>query len=70
MTRNRVLWFILIVALTTPVLLAAFRGNEGLTVDVWGNSLVFAAAIATGNALVWSRRSEQAPTAHAPAGRR
>lgn len=70
MTRNRVLWFILIVALTTPVLLAAFRGNAGLTVDVWGNSLVFATAIATGNALVWSRRSEQAPVAHASAGRR
>lgn len=59
MTRSRVLWFLSVLLLATPILLATFGRHNGLTVDVWGNSLVVAAGIATANALVWGKREAE-----------
>jgi ABC-type transport system involved in cytochrome c biogenesis permease component len=59
MTRSRVLWFLLVLPLVTPLLLAAFRENEGLTSEVWANSITVAAAIAAGNALIWGKRESE-----------
>ncbi len=59
MTRSRVLWFLLVLPLATPILLAAFREDDGLTRDVWANSITVAAAIAIGNALVWGKKESE-----------
>jgi hypothetical protein len=57
-TRSRVLWFFAVLAVATPVLLLALTlaGRDGLTGEVWGNSLVMAAGLATANALVRGKR--------------
>lgn len=55
MTRSRVLWFFGVLAVATPLLLAAFSLDDGLTGDTLGNSLVLAAGLATANALVWGK---------------
>ncbi len=59
MTRSRVLWFFGVLAVATPVLLAAFVHEEGMSSDAWGNTLVMAAAVATATALVWGKREAE-----------
>ncbi|EST39285.1 hypothetical protein N566_02795 [Streptomycetaceae bacterium MP113-05] len=53
------LWFLLVLPLAMPLLLAAFRESDGLTREVWANSITVAAAIAVGNALVWGKRESE-----------
>ena len=64
MTRSRVLWFFGVLAVATPVLLAALTLGNGLTGDTWGNSLVLAAGLATANALVWGKREAERDARH------
>ncbi|MDT0380457.1 hypothetical protein E4198_09075 [Streptomyces sp. RKND-216] len=59
MTRSRVLWFLLVLPLVTPLLLAAFAEGDGLTRQVWADSITVAVAIAVGNALIWGKRESE-----------
>lgn len=59
MTRSRVLWFLGVLAVATPVLLLAFSLGNGLTGDTVGNSIVMGAGVATAHALVRGRRETE-----------
>ncbi|MFD2794176.1 hypothetical protein ACFS27_11520 [Promicromonospora vindobonensis] len=55
MTASRIAWFLGTLALTTPILLAAFSGGDGITGPVLLESLVWAAGIAAAQALLWGK---------------
>lgn len=54
-SRSRILWFLSILVLTTPLLLATFRGDGDLTPQVWSSSLGIAAAIGVGIAWIFGK---------------
>ncbi|MFG3258209.1 hypothetical protein [Streptomyces sp. NPDC048172] len=56
MTRSTALWFVFVLVLTTPILLATYRGDDGLTGTVWLTSLGTAAAISAITALAWGKK--------------
>lgn len=55
MTRSRLLWFVAVTTLTTPLLLATYRDGGDLTAQVWVSALGTAAVIALVIALLWGR---------------
>jgi len=56
MTRSMALWFVFVLVLTTPILLATYRGDDGLTVTVWAASVGTAAAISAVTAVAWGKK--------------
>ncbi|WP_133116355.1 hypothetical protein [Amycolatopsis antarctica] len=58
MTRSRLLWFVFMVPLTTPLLLAAYREGD-LTGSTWCAALATATGIGLVNALLWGKGRSQ-----------